>query len=138
MNFELVTLKEFTVGEPTAAEAPAFNQKYATVFEDDGQTAYFYALNMENKEMPIADALHIYNLDNVTDKNIPSKVQIVWAKDNSVSILYINGYTHAVYNFDEEYGFCRNNFPPPAQNGGWSVNGHEWDQKYFEKLVSES
>ena len=67
----LVSEAEFTVGRETQvfAESP-LSPHYATVFEDDGQTAYFYALDTRN-EQPIAEALHIYNVADVSDSHLP-------------------------------------------------------------------
>ncbi len=62
MEFELTTKQKYTVGNPIVVEAPSFNLKYVTVFEDDGDTGYFYALDMANQEMPIVDAMHMFNV----------------------------------------------------------------------------
>lgn len=48
-----------------------------TVFEDDGQTGYFYAFDPTKGEMPIIDTLHIYNVENKTDKHTPFTVKIL-------------------------------------------------------------
>jgi hypothetical protein len=133
MVFELTALQEYTIGEPTSVEAPSSNNKFVTVFEDDGETGYFYALDLANTEMPIVDALQIFIVKNISDKHIPSKIQIAWSKDSSISVLFINDYPHAVFNFKNKLGYCRSNFPPPGK-GDWSKDGHEWNQENYDKL----
>ncbi len=76
-------------------DAPVTN--FGAVFEDDGQTGYFYALDRSRKDMPILDAVHIYNAENVTDRERPSVFQIVWTADGTKTALYINDYPHAVF-----------------------------------------
>jgi len=137
MEFEFIALQEYTVGEPIVVEAPSHNQQFTTIFEDDGQTGYFYALDMAKSEMPIVDALQIFNVQNVTDRNIPSKIQIAWSKDSTVSVLFINDYPHAVFNFKNKSGYCRTNFPPSGK-GDWSKKGHEWNQEDYDKLFPQS
>jgi hypothetical protein len=46
------------------------------VFEDDGQAGYLYALDMSAAGNPMQDALHIYNVMQIADREIPSVVMI--------------------------------------------------------------
>ena len=98
----------------------------AVVFEDDGRTGYFYAC--ETVEGPIFDALHIYNVEAVTDRHIPSEYKIGWSPSGRQALLMINGYPHAVFDFDARKGWCRDGFPPPSSNDEWSRGGHDWDE----------
>jgi hypothetical protein len=66
------------------------------VFEDDTKTGYFYAFDKKNG---ILDALHIYDVENVVDKNKPSIVKILWNEDLTKSFLSINNYYHAIFDF---------------------------------------
>jgi len=97
---------------------------YETLFEDDGDTGYFYAVDTRLND-PVIDALHIYNVSNVTDGDKPSKVQIVWSNDGLKSALLINNYVHAIFDFDGKRGYCRTGFPPITY---WSKDGHDWDE----------
>ncbi|MBK8980609.1 MAG: DUF2251 domain-containing protein [Planctomycetes bacterium] len=96
----------------------------AVVFEDDGETGYFYACESVNG--PILDALHIYNVASVTDRDRPSEYKIGWSPSGRQAVLMINGYPHAVFDFDRQKGWCRNGFPP--SNEKWSLDGHDWDE----------
>jgi len=120
-----VTVEQMiSVGEETVIEDSSPKTQFAVVFEDDGDCGYFYGLDTA-LENPILDALHIYNSDAVTDKNIPSKVQILWSYDGLKAALIINQYPHAVFDFEAKRGYCRSNFPPPDES--WTKFGHEWD-----------
>ena len=118
----------FTVGKPLLLESNSPGEPFAVFFEDEGETGYFYALNME-LDQPIVDAVQIYNVANVTDKEIPSKVQVAWSNDGLKSALLINDYVHAVFDFESERGYCRTGFPPIDD---WSKQGHEWSDAAIE------
>jgi hypothetical protein len=124
MPAELVAEQTITVGDPTVVEAPSPCADYGVVFEDDGTTGYLYALDFARTDNPIVDALHIYDVANVTDRDRPSQVQLVWSRDGLKALLAINGYPHAICNFEARRGYCRTGFPPPL---GWSAEGHDWD-----------
>jgi hypothetical protein len=100
----------------------------AVVFEDDGETAYFYACESVNS--PIWDALHIYDAVAVVDREQPSEYKIGWSTAGRQAILMINGYAHAVFDFDRKKGWCRSGFPPCNQ--AWSLDGHGWDEACLE------
>ncbi|MGP0017489.1 MAG: DUF2251 domain-containing protein [Candidatus Sulfotelmatobacter sp.] len=59
-------------------------------FEDEGETDYFYALDLLRTPDKILDAVHIYNVANVVDRDRPSQVDIVWSEDGSKCALLIN------------------------------------------------
>jgi hypothetical protein len=127
MGIIVTAEEEILVGQETVIEGAAPDGRFATVFEDDGGTGYFYALDTQAKENQIQDALHIYNVDNVTDCAKPSVVKIGWSKDSQKAVLLINNYPHAVFDFSTCQGFCRTGFPPARQGGAWSSAGHQWD-----------
>ena len=100
--------QDFTVGTPLVLESFFEHSPYGVVFEDDGDTAYFYAVHQENG---ILDALGIYDVQDVADKNIPNEINIIWNEDCTVAALDINGYIHALFDFNRHAGYCRNAFP---------------------------
>jgi len=112
------------VGTPDVIEFKSQYGKLSAVFEDDGDTGYFYALDYSFKGRPIQEATHIYNVKNVSDRNIPSRVRIVWSADGRKTCLWINEYPHAVFDFAAQKGYCRTNFPPP---GKWKTHDFLWD-----------
>ncbi|WP_444890130.1 DUF2251 domain-containing protein [Microbulbifer sp. DLAB2-AA] len=115
---------EFTVGVETTLESGSPKNSYMVVFEDDGDTGYLYGLDRSRDDNPVLDALHIYNVANVTDKHLPSEAQIVWSGDGNKALLLINGYPHAAFDFLAQRGYCRTNFPQPDTK--WTKHSHEW------------
>jgi len=118
------------VGTATMIFSASQSTSYAAVFEDDGETGYFYGLDNSLGESPIVDALHIYNTAQITDKHLPSSVKIYWSSDRLKTVLMINDYPHAVIDFASKRAYCRTNFPPPPK--GWTNHGHEWDDRAME------
>ena len=113
------------VGSQFVLEGPAPSTQYVAVFEDDGETGYFYGIDSTLAEQPILDALHVYNVNSVTDRDAPSRFQIVWSGDGMKVALYVNGYPHAAFDFVSRRGYCRTGFPPPSP--GFSSESHDWD-----------
>jgi hypothetical protein len=75
-----------------ASDSP--RHQHAACFEDDGKTGYFYAVDQSRSENRVLDAMHIYDVKNVTDRDRPSTLSIVWAEDGLKCALLINGYAH--------------------------------------------
>lgn len=107
----------FTVGQDTFIGSVAENNN-AVVFEDNQETGYFYAVD-RNNNLCILDALHIYNVADITDKDIPSNIKILWTEDLNKAFLSINDYYHAVFDFKNKAGYCRTSFPEP--NSKWAL-----------------
>ncbi len=106
----------FTVGHDTFFESVSPTSSYGVTFEDDLTTGYFYAVDTK-PDLKIIDALHIYNVADVVDKDKPSKIQITWSNDGLIASLLINSYCHAIFDFKHNAGYCRNGFP--ESNGDW-------------------
>ena len=105
----------------------------AVVFEDDSNTGYFYAWSIKLNK--ISDALHIYNVEDVIDKEKPCSIGFVWSDDEQVVALYINNYCHALFDFSNNAGYCRNGFP--EANKSWTKDKNrvltdELVMKYFD------
>ncbi len=106
----------FKVGEYVFIDSTAENHN-AVVFEDNCETGYFYAVD-RNNDLKVLDGLHIYNVANVTDKHKPSTLKILWTEDESTAFLSINNYYHAMFDFRNKAGYCRNGFP--EANNSWT------------------
>lgn len=128
MDAHLVAESTIKVGKSVAIEGPSPSQPFVVVFEDDGETGYAYALDTREKTNPIVDALLIYEVKQVKDRRRPSKLQIAWSLDGLKSVVLINDYPHAIFDFDACRGFCRLGFPPPSDKT-WPQESHEWDDK---------
>ena len=106
--------EQFTPGQELVLESFFEQSPYGVVFEDDCGTGYFYAVHQEEG---ILDALHIYNVEDVADRHIPSEISILWSEALGLAALDINGYIHAVFDFAAHAGYCRNAFP--EADGDW-------------------
>lgn len=133
----LVAEQTIRVGEKVVIEGPSLSERLSVVFEDDGDTGYLYALDHSRRDDPIVDVLHIYNARNVADRHIPSELQIAWSVDGLKAVLLINGYVHAVVDFDTRRGYCRTGFPPPSKSTGWTEYSHEWDDRAIDLFRGE-
>ena len=52
------------IGEKTVLQLNAPSNEVTVVFEDDGDTGYFYALApTASRELELLDALHVYNAE---------------------------------------------------------------------------
>lgn len=125
-------MQPFFPGKPTVIDSASPAGCWAAVFEDDGATGYLYALDLSAQargENPIQEALHIYNVANVTDRDRESVAGIVWSEDSQKACLLINQYPHAVVDFAAKRGYCRSNFPPP---GKWRDHDFRWDDNILE------
>jgi len=58
----IVAEETFHPGEANTIDGAAPASRFSATFEDDGKTGYFYGLDMSLREMPILDALHIYDV----------------------------------------------------------------------------
>lgn len=123
----VVAEHQLFVGRQTVIEGPAPRGTFAAVFEDDGQTGYFYAVDKSIERDSIRDAVHVYDVAQVTDRDTSSVISIAWSADNQKVVLLINELPQAIFDFQRKQGFCRSGFPPPPSNGQWSTRGHEWD-----------
>jgi len=129
MNGYLMQEKDIVRGEDAFIESISPENRYGVVFEDDGETAYFYALEMDEggAGMKVLDALHIYE-DQAGEK---SKVLIVWSRDWMKCALVLDGYCQAIFDFEAHGGYSINEFPEP--NGIWTRG----ERKLTNELISQ-
>jgi hypothetical protein len=123
----------FRSGVEAVPEGPSPAHAIGVLFEDDGETGYFYALEPERAANPIVDAMQIYNAAAVMDSDRASRAEILWSSDGLKAGLRINGHVHAVFDFTAKRGFCRSNFPAP--NSAWTSFDHRWSDEALDLLV---
>ena len=118
----------FKPGDKSFMAKDSPNGQFSAFFEDEGDTGYFYAADLSKTYEAILDAVHIYNVANVVDKDRPSSLEIVWSSDGLKCALLINGFTHAAFDFVAKRGYCRTNFPnfPGQTKEGWTQSDHRW------------
>ena len=139
MNGYLMQEKDIVRGEDVFIESISPENRYGVVFEDDGETAYFYALEMDESGagMKVLDALHIYEAPDPDDPPPPgagngpekSRLLIVWSKDWMKCALVLDGYCQAIFDFEAHGGYSINEFPEP--NDIWT----QGDRKLTNELI---
>lgn len=113
----LLTVEALNVGQETFIESCPDTVDNAVIFEDNGETGYLYAIERRTGgELRILDAVNIYDVARVTDKDIPSEVKIFWSDDFNKVGLVINDYCHAIMDFKNKIGLCRTGFPHSSEN----------------------
>jgi hypothetical protein len=181
MNGYLMQEQQWIPGEDLFVESFSPENSYGVVFEDDGQTAYFYAVekDKEGAGLRVLDALHIQETgdepeededpgddpgdepgedpadEDVADGDVadgdddegnvadddaddadseeepeingnvadgqppggvkPNRLQIVWSNDWMKCALVIDGFCHALFDFEAHGGYNINEFPPPNE-----------------------
>jgi hypothetical protein len=120
--------EEIRIGDEVVLSSNSSTSKYGVVFEDDGTVGYLYAIEFHGAETNVIDAMHIYNVSSVVDRDKPSTIQILWSDDGLKAALFINSDPHAVFDFVNHQGICRTNFPSPGPN--WTRP--EWYDQVFE------
>jgi hypothetical protein len=116
--------ERFLPGDPTLVASDSPTSAYSAVFEDDGDTGYFYAVERgAGNALEILDAVHVYDVRNVVDREIPSEVHVRWSADGLKAALLINEYPHAVIDFAAARAYSRTNFPPPG--GRWRAESRD-------------
>lgn len=130
MNGYLMQEQKWTPGEDLFIESFASEGRYGVVFEDDGEAAYLYAVEKDESGagLNILDALHIY--EGGKEEEAPAKpLLIIWSRDWMKCALVIDGYCHAIFDFEAHGGYNINEFPPP--NDIWTKG----DRKLTDELI---
>src|SRR5579871_4545090 len=124
----MATRETHRAGKPTLLTSNSSHAPFAVSFEDDGETGYFYALDLRIDGNQIVDAVHIYNVASIVDAQRESDLEIVWSNDGTKSALIINKHPHAVFDFSKRRGYCRTDFPNfPQNDGDWCTATHKWE-----------
>jgi hypothetical protein len=61
--------QKFAVGSGAFLAVDSPTGRYSAFFEEADETGYFYAVDLTQSNKSILDAVHIYNVANVTDRN---------------------------------------------------------------------
>ena len=130
MSLKIVARETFTVGRPLVVDADSPLGRYASVFEDDGQTGVFYAVDTDVEDRnPVQDALLVYLAADVTDGHLASTVEIGWSDDGLKALLLINEAPHAAFDFARRQGWCLTGLPETAVNKAWSKSSRLWSDE---------
>ena len=127
MPLKIVARETFRVGQALVLDADSPVGRYATVFEDDGETGVFYAIDTDVEDgNPVQDALLVYVGADVIDADLASTLEIGWSDDGLKALLLINDEPHAAFDFERRQGWCLLALPQGAVNQAWSKGPREW------------
>jgi hypothetical protein len=135
MNGYLMQEQDWVAGQDLFIESFSPESRFGVVFEDDGEAAYFYAVEKDatGAGIKILDALHIHESAERTgreDSGDPplgpktdprpgeADLKIIWSRDWLKCALVIDGFVHALFDFEAQGGYNINEFPPP--NSVWT------------------
>jgi hypothetical protein len=91
MPYVLYLKEALNVGSDIFFPCESQQKPHAVVFEDNGEIGYFYACAVGKRGASnILDAVHIYNVKDVIDKDKPSEIKIGWSPNGLQAILLIN------------------------------------------------
>ncbi|MCK3654689.1 hypothetical protein A4G19_02585 [Pasteurellaceae bacterium Macca] len=113
---------QLLIGTPYRTGAHSTTQEHLVVmFEDDGETGYFYAMDLHQKANPVVDSLFVYAVSDVEKNSLkePRRLQICWDEAGYKGVLLINDYPHAVFDFRHFIGYNRTKFPEPELGSMW-------------------
>jgi len=131
----LITEDKLNIGQETVIDSFPTSTDKGVIFEDDGQTGYFYAIEKPDiGELKILDGVHVYDVESITDKDTQSEIKIFWTDDLTKSALYINDYCHAIMDFKNQIGLCRNGFP---ESKNWQSRQRTLTDKDVDSFCNE-
>ena len=107
------------------------HEHFVVIFEDDGETGYFYAMDLTSQDQPIVDSLYIYAVDSIENKHEPRQFQICWSENGMQAFLLVNGYPHASFDYTNLIGYNNSKLPMPDLSSMWT------HQEINDKLVAE-
>ena len=127
MPLKIVARETFRVGQALVVDADSPTGRYATVFEDDGETGVFYAVDTDVEAgNPVQDALLVYVVADVTDAELASTLEIGWSDDGLKALLLVNDQPHAAFDFERRQGWCLLALPLGAVDMAWSNGPRGW------------
>ena len=129
--------QKWTPGQDLFLESSSPENRYGVIFEDDGEAAYFYAVEKDKQGdgLRVLDALHIHeeddpgDVDDAQEDDEPADLKIIWSRDWLKCALVLDGFVHALFDFENQGGYNINEFPPP--NDFWT----QGDRKLTPELI---
>jgi len=116
---------DHTVGTECFLDSVSPSTQYAVVFEEDGATGYFYALDTSLSGQQIVNAVHVYNVGEGQRAGEVVHLEVVWSADGLRAGLKRNDQLAAALDFSSSTGWQHGK--PHAANGAWRTVA--WDTK---------
>lgn len=117
----------FLPGSDAFAATAAPDGRYGAFFDDDGEAAYFYALDLDSDDL-ILDAVLVYQMPRATRSKPHASLSIEWSPDGHRCALLLDGVPQAAFDFEAQRGFSRINLPAPLRlsRTSWPASDHSW------------
>lgn len=125
----------FRPGNDAFAATAAPDGRFGAFFDDDGESAYFYALDLDSDDL-ILDAVRVYESVRYAHRRRHSSLSIEWSPDGRKCALLLDGVPQAAFDFEARRGFSRNTAPAavrPSRNS-WPASDHAWDDNVVDWL----
>ena len=132
MKGYLLKEQKIVIGEDTFIESNSAESNFSVMFEDDTETGYFYGAEktVDTAELRILDMLLVYDVESIDESERHATLSIIWSTDWTKCGLIINNYCHAVFDFANNGGYNRHQFPPP--NSIWTRQ----DRKLTDEMIT--
>jgi hypothetical protein len=119
----------FLPGNDLFAATAAPDGRYGAFFDDDGEAAYFYALDLDSDNL-ILDAVHVYDAATRPNRRRHSSLSIVWSPDGHKCALLLDGIPEAAFDFEACRGFSRTRLSAPVRKSraSWPASDHAWSE----------
>jgi hypothetical protein len=119
--------QSFLPGNDLFAATAAPDGRYGAFFDDDGESAYFYALDLDSDDL-ILDAIHVYDAASFPNRKRHASLSIVWSPEGHQCALLLDGEPQAAFDFEIQRGFSRTRVATPVRksSGSWPTSDHSW------------
>src|SRR5690349_18834285 len=115
MKGYLLKKENIVIGNERFIESVASDAEFAVMFEDDGETGYFYAAEKDagTGAVTVLDMLFIYDVEQVPKEKRAATLALVWSTGWKQCALVLDDTCHAIFDFQNKAGYNLAGFPPP-------------------------
>jgi hypothetical protein len=125
----------FLPGSDAFAATAAPDGRYGAFFDDDGESAYFYALDLDSDDL-ILDAVRVYDTFRHPHRRRHASLSIEWSPNGRKCALLLDGMPQAAFDFEARRGFSRKGLQSsvrPSRNS-WPASDHTWSDAVVDWL----
>ena len=125
----------FLPGNDAFAATAAPDGRFGAFFDDDGESAYFYALDLDSDDL-ILDAVRVYDSFRHPHRKRHASLSIEWSPDGRKCALLLDGVPEAAFDFEARRGFSRKGLISsvrPSRNS-WPASDHSWSESVVDWL----
>jgi hypothetical protein len=126
----------FLPGNDSFAATAAPDGRFGAFFDDDGESAWFYALDLDSDDL-ILDAVHVYDANAMGARRRHTALSIVWSPDGHKCALLLDGLPRAAFDFEARRGVTHSTIHPGGPEhvrGLWRNRDHRWSDSAVDWL----